>query len=93
MRGPEGGEMGVDPKGGVSGLQEKQLTTLGGNITALEIDGSFDDCQRLVKSAFLEPGLGEIPERLAILAHRAKHAIPMPSEWPAFLTWLEDNIR
>lgn len=47
------------PKGGVSGLQEKQLTTLGGNITALEIEGSFDDCQRLVKSAFLEPGLGE----------------------------------
>ncbi len=47
------------PKGGVSGLQEKQLTTLGGNITALEIDGSFDDCQRLVKSAFLEPGLSE----------------------------------
>lgn len=47
------------PQGGVSGLQEKQLTTLGGNITALEIDGNFDDCQRLVKSAFLEPGLGE----------------------------------
>ena len=47
------------PRGGVSGLQEKQLTTLGGNITALEIDGSFDDCQRLVKAAFLEPGLGE----------------------------------
>jgi len=47
------------PKGGVSGLQEKQLTTLGGNITALEVEGSFDDCQRLVKSAFLEPGLGE----------------------------------
>lgn len=47
------------PKGGVSGLQEKQLTTLGGNITALEVAGTFDDCQRLVKSAFLEPGLGE----------------------------------
>ncbi len=47
------------PEGGVSGLQEKQLTTLGGNITALEVAGSFDDCQRLVKSAFLEPGLGE----------------------------------
>ncbi len=47
------------PKGKVSGLQEKQLTTLGGNITALEIDGSFDDCQRLVKSAFLDRGLSE----------------------------------
>ncbi|MGB0776015.1 MAG: pyridoxal-phosphate dependent enzyme, partial [Akkermansiaceae bacterium] len=41
------------PEGKVSGFQEKQLTTLGGNITALEVDGTFDDCQRLVKSAFL----------------------------------------
>jgi threonine synthase len=47
------------PRGKVSGLQEKQLTTLGGNITALEIDGTFDDCQRLVKSAFLDRDLAE----------------------------------
>ncbi len=47
------------PKGKVSGLQEKQLTALGGNITALEIDGSFDDCQALVKSAFLDRELSE----------------------------------
>ncbi|MCH7228349.1 threonine synthase [Haloferula sp. A504] len=47
------------PKGKVSGLQEKQLTTLGGNIHALEVDGSFDDCQRLVKSAFLDRELSE----------------------------------
>lgn len=47
------------PRGKVSGLQEKQLTTLGDNITALEIDGTFDDCQRLVKSAFLDRGLAE----------------------------------
>lgn len=47
------------PKGKVSGLQEKQLTALGGNITALEIDGSFDDCQMLVKSAFLDRELSE----------------------------------
>lgn len=45
------------PKGMVSGLQEKQLTALGGNITALEIHGSFDDCQALVKSAFLDRDL------------------------------------
>ena len=49
------------PKGKVSGLQEKQLTALGGNITALEIDGTFDDCQTLVKSAFLDR---ELTERL-----------------------------
>ena len=47
------------PKGKVSGLQEKQLTALGGNITALEIDGSFDDCQALVKSAFLDREMSE----------------------------------
>lgn len=47
------------PKGKVSGLQEKQLTTLGDNITALEIEGTFDDCQRLVKSAFLKREMSE----------------------------------
>ena len=47
------------PKGKVSDLQEKQLTTLGDNITALEIEGTFDDCQRLVKSAFLKREMSE----------------------------------
>jgi len=42
------------PSGKVSPLQEKQLTTLGQNITALEVDGTFDDCQALVKRAFLD---------------------------------------
>jgi threonine synthase len=45
------------PKGLVSEIQEKQFTTLGKNITAVEIDGTFDDCQRLVKSAFLDEEL------------------------------------
>ena len=45
------------PSGKVSDLQEKQLTTLGGNITALEVNGNFDDCQSLVKRAFLDQGL------------------------------------
>ena len=45
------------PQGKVSGLQELQLTTLGGNITALEVAGTFDDCQRLVKAALLAPEL------------------------------------
>ena len=47
------------PKGLVSDIQEKQFTTLGKNITALEIDGTFDDCQRLVKSAFLDQELND----------------------------------
>ncbi|WP_010136777.1 threonine synthase [Ochrovirga pacifica] len=47
------------PSGKVSEVQEKQLTTLGQNITALEVDGAFDDCQDMVKTAFLDPSLKE----------------------------------
>ena len=45
------------PKGKVSEIQEKQFTTLGQNITALEVDGTFDDCQALVKNAFMDKEL------------------------------------
>ncbi|OUS01877.1 threonine synthase [Flavobacteriales bacterium 33_180_T64] len=45
------------PSGKVSDVQEKQLTTLGQNITALEVDGVFDDCQDMVKKAFLDESL------------------------------------
>ncbi len=45
------------PKGLVSPIQECQFTTLGHNITALEVDGTFDDCQALVKSAFMDEEL------------------------------------
>ncbi|MBQ7945910.1 MAG: threonine synthase [Bacteroidales bacterium] len=45
------------PKGLVSEIQEKQFTTLGQNITALEVEGTFDDCQALVKSAFMDAEL------------------------------------
>jgi len=56
------GVKGVDvvilyPSGKVSDIQERQLTTLGQNTTALEIDGVFDDCQDMVKQAFLDPDL------------------------------------
>jgi threonine synthase len=47
------------PKGLVSDIQEKQFTTLGKNVTSLEIDGTFDDCQRMVKSTFLDTELNE----------------------------------
>lgn len=47
------------PAGKVSEIQEKQFTTLGANITAIEIDGTFDDCQALVKQAFLDKELNE----------------------------------
>jgi len=45
------------PRGRVSPLQERQLATLGGNVTALAVSGSFDDCQALVKGAFADPAL------------------------------------
>lgn len=56
------GVKGVDvvilyPTGKVSEIQEKQLTTLGQNITALEVDGVFDDCQEMVKTAFLDQSI------------------------------------
>jgi threonine synthase len=47
------------PSKKVSDIQEKQLTTLGKNITALEVSGTFDDCQRLVKEAFLDKDLNK----------------------------------
>ncbi len=47
------------PSQKVSDIQERQLTTLGHNITALEIDGTFDDCQRMVKEAFLDTELNK----------------------------------
>jgi threonine synthase len=47
------------PSGKVSSVQEKQLTTLGNNIKALEVKGSFDDCQAIVKQAFLDAEINE----------------------------------
>ena len=47
------------PKGKVSPIQECQFTTLGQNITAIEVDGVFDDCQALVKSAFMDAELNK----------------------------------
>jgi threonine synthase len=51
------------PKGKVSEIQEKQFTTLGKNITAIEVEGTFDDCQSLVKQAFMDT---ELKEKLTI---------------------------
>ncbi|VAW28970.1 Threonine synthase [hydrothermal vent metagenome] len=51
------------PKDKVSKLQEKQFTTLGRNIMALEVNGTFDDCQRMVKAAFID---GELKKRMLL---------------------------
>ncbi|MBO0592579.1 threonine synthase [Cellulophaga sp. E16_2] len=50
------------PTGKVSDIQEKQLTTLGKNITALEVEGTFDDCQTMVKTAFLDEDITSVKQ-------------------------------
>jgi len=73
------------PKGKVSHLQEKQLTTLGKNITALEVDGTFDDCQALVKKAFLDT---EINNHLRISsANSINIARLIPQSFYYFEAW------
>ena len=70
------------PSGGVSAFQEKQLTTLGGNINALEIDGVFDDCQRLVKEAFADADLKK--ERRLTSANSINFARLLPQSFYYF---------
>jgi threonine synthase len=73
------------PKGKVSFLQEKQLTTLGHNITALEVDGTFDQCQALVKQAFLD---ADLRQQLRLTsANSINIARLMPQVWYYFRAW------
>lgn len=73
------------PSGKVSSVQELQLTTLGKNITALEVDGSFDDCQRMVKEAFADPALNE---RLFLTsANSINVARWLPQQFYYFFAW------
>lgn len=73
------------PKGKVSDIQEKQFTTLGENITAIEIDGTFDDCQRLVKTAFLDE---ELNRRLTLTsANSINVARFLPQSFYYFNAW------
>jgi threonine synthase len=73
------------PSGQVSELQEKQFTTLGANITALEIEGNFDDCQALVKSAFAD---SELREHMVITsANSINLARFLPQSFYYFRAW------
>ena len=59
------------PRGRVSPVQEAQFATLGDNVTAVAVEGSFDDCQRLVKAAFSDRGaVGPAPAHLGQLDQR-----------------------
>lgn len=73
------------PSGKVSGLQEKQLTTLGHNITALEVEGTFDDCQAMVKQAFVDE---QINEKLRLTsANSINIARLIPQSFYYFRAW------
>ena len=73
------------PSGKVSSVQEKQLTTLGNNIHALEVKGNFDDCQRMVNEAFADK---ELNERLFLTsANSINIARWLPQQFYYLLAW------
>jgi threonine synthase len=73
------------PSGKVSSVQELQLTTLGKNITALEVDGSFDDCQQMVKEAFADQTLQQ--QLFLTSANSINVARWLPQQFYYFFAW------
>lgn len=73
------------PRGKVSSVQELQLTTLGNNITALEVDGTFDDCQQMVKQAFADPTLNQ--HLFLTSANSINVARWLPQQFYYFFAW------
>jgi threonine synthase len=75
------------PKGLVSKIQEAQLTTLGQNVRAIEVEGTFDDCQRLVKQAFLDKELNA--QRRLTSANSINAARLIPQAFYYFWGWAQ----
>lgn len=73
------------PSGKVSSVQEKQLTTLGNNIHALEVEGNFDDCQRMVKAIFADEVLNK--EIFLTSANSINVARWLPQQFYYFFAW------
>ncbi|MEP7165978.1 MAG: threonine synthase [Ferruginibacter sp.] len=73
------------PSGKVSSVQEKQLTTLGNNIHALEVEGNFDDCQRMVKDAFADEALNK--KIFLTSANSINVARWLPQQFYYFFAW------
>jgi threonine synthase len=78
------------PSAMVSTIQEQQMTTLGGNVTALEIGGTFDDCQRLVKQAFADPEI--LAGRALSSANSINIARLMPQMFYYFHAWAQLGV-
>lgn len=79
------------PSGKVSPVQEKQLTCLGKNIKALEVKGSFDDCQRLVKQAFADEALRK--KHFLTSANSINVARWLPQQFYYFLAWKQSRHK
>ncbi len=79
------------PSGKVSKVQELQLTTLGGNITALEVDGNFDDCQTLAKTALADESLKQKVSFTS--ANSINVARWLPQQFYYFYAWKEFESR
>ncbi|WP_372639096.1 threonine synthase [Fodinibius sp.] len=79
------------PSGKVSKLQEQQLTTIGGNVTALEVDGTFDDCQKMVKEAFLDEELREDITLSSANSINIARLLPQMFYYASALAQIEDN--
>jgi threonine synthase len=73
------------PAGKVSSVQELQLTTLGKNVTAIEVEGSFDDCQKMVKAAFSDAELNE--SMFLTSANSINIARWLPQQFYYFFAW------
>jgi len=79
------------PSGKVSNVQEKQLVTLGNNIHALEINGTFDDCQQMVKQAFSDDYLNE--KLFLTSANSINVARWLPQQFYYFFAWKQWNDK
>jgi threonine synthase len=81
------------PSGRVSPIQRAQLTTMGGNISALEVAGTFDDCQRMVKEAFLDSTIGARMMMSSANSINVARLIPQSFYYGWAWAQLEDHAR
>lgn len=81
------------PSGKVSHIQEQQLTTLGGNITTLEVEGTFDDCQRMVKEAFADRELASKKQLTSANSINIARLLPQMFYYFYAYSQLEDRQR
>ena len=80
------------PKGRISKVQEQQLTTVGGNVQALEVDGAFDDCQAMVKEAFLDAQLQSARPLTSANSINIARWIPQATYYASTVHLLGENV-